>query len=47
MLQAGKRLELEQCRTQQLLRDEPHDGAPPRSEVDLDRRTATIRLTGR
>lgn len=40
---ATKRYELEQRRTSLLLRDEETDGAPPRSEVDLDGGTATIR----
>ena len=44
-LYAGKRVQLEQRRTEQLLRDDAGDAAPPRSEIDLDRRTAVIRLT--
>ncbi len=43
-LYAGKRLQLEQRRTEQLLRDDAGDGAAPRSEIDLDRRAAVIRL---
>jgi hypothetical protein len=44
-LYAGKRIQLEQRRTEQLLRDDAGDAAPPRSEIDLDRRTALVRLT--
>jgi hypothetical protein len=44
-LYAGKRMELEQRRTEELRRDDAGDAAPPRSEIDLDRRTAFIRLT--
>ena len=45
-----KRYELDERRTSLMLRDEAGDGAPPRSEVDLDSGTATIRrnpATGR
>ena len=46
-LYAGKRLQLEQRRTEQLLRDDAEGSAPPRTTVDLDRRTAVIRLPRR
>ena len=46
-LYAGKRLQLEQRRTEQLLRDDADGSAPPRSEVDLDRGTAVVRLARR
>jgi hypothetical protein len=40
---ATKRHELDQRRISLVLRDEEGDGAPPRSEVDLDAGTAIIR----
>lgn len=43
----GKQHELEQRKTTLMLRDEDGDGAPPRSQVDLDGGTAVIRLAGR
>lgn len=46
ILYATKRHELDQRRTSLMLRDEEKDGAPPRSEIDLDRGTATIRAQG-
>lgn len=46
-LSAGKRVELAQRRTEQLLRDDAGDAAPPRMTVDLDRRTAVVRMPHR
>lgn len=40
---ATKRHELDERRTSLMLRDEEGDGAPPRSEVDLDSGKAVIR----
>lgn len=40
----GKQSELEERKTTLMLRDEEGDAAPPRSTVDLDGGTATIRL---
>lgn len=40
---ATKRHEMDQRRTSLMLRDEEADGAPPRSEVDLDAGRAVIR----
>lgn len=45
-LSPGKQDELEQRRTEELLRDVEEDGAPPRSRVDLDAGVAYLRLTG-
>ena len=39
----GKQHELDQRRTQLLLRDEADEGAPPSSRVDLDRGVAYLR----
>lgn len=41
---AGKQHELEQRRSELLLRDEDETGAPPRSRVNLDRGVAYLRL---
>jgi len=43
-LSPGKRAELEQRHTVELVRDDQHDGAPPRSRVDLDGGVAHLRL---
>lgn len=43
-LSPGKADELAERQTQELVRDEDDDGAPPRSTVDLDRGVARIRL---
>ena len=44
LIYSGKRAQLEQRRIELVLRDDEHDGAPPRSGIDLDAGTATIRL---
>ena len=41
---AGKRHELDQRQTMLMMRDEQGDGAPPRTETDLEGGTAVIRL---
>ena len=41
---AGKRHELDERQSSLMLRDEEGDGAPPRSEVDLDAGAAIIRV---
>lgn len=43
---AMKRHELDQRRTSLMLREEEGDGAPPRTTVDLDGGTATVRRRG-
>jgi hypothetical protein len=40
---SNKRHELEQRAVEMVLRDDEHDGAPPRTGIDLDRGKATIR----
>jgi hypothetical protein len=44
-LSPGKQDELDQRRTEELVRDDEQDGAPPRSRVDLDAGVAYLRLT--
>lgn len=44
-LSPGKQDELDQRLTEQLVRDDEADGAPPRSRVDLDGGVAYLRLT--
>jgi hypothetical protein len=44
-LSPGKQHELDQRRTEELVRDEEDEGAPPRSRVDLDAGVAHLRLT--
>jgi hypothetical protein len=44
LIYTSKRAQLEQRRIELVLRDDEHDGAPPRSAVDLDAGTAIIRL---
>lgn len=44
ILYATKRHELDQRRTSLVLRDDEHDGAPPHTQVDLTRGTATVCL---
>ncbi|MET8701450.1 DUF6191 domain-containing protein [Kitasatospora sp. NPDC058032] len=39
---ANKRVQIEQRRTQLVLRDDDHAGAPPRTRLDLDLGTAFI-----
>jgi hypothetical protein len=39
---SSKRHELEQRGVEMVLRDDEHDGAPPRTGIDLDRGKATI-----
>jgi Family of unknown function (DUF6191) len=46
-LSPGKADELAQRHTQELVRDDEGEGAPPRSRVDLDVGTATLRLPRR
>ena len=43
-LSPGKADELSQRQTEELVRDEQDDGAPPRSEIDLDAGVARLRL---
>jgi hypothetical protein len=43
-LSPGKADELAQRRTEELVRDDEDDGAPPRSEIDLDAGIARLRL---
>ena len=43
-LSPGKADELDQLRTEELVRDDEAEGAPPRSRVDLDAGTARLRL---
>ncbi|MGW4381829.1 DUF6191 domain-containing protein [Kitasatospora sp. NPDC004531] len=43
LLYAGKRVQLEQRRIELVLRDDEHDGAPPRTGIDLAAGTARIR----
>jgi uncharacterized protein DUF6191 len=45
-LSPGKADELAQRRTEDLVRDDEEDGAPPRSEIDLDAGVARLRLPG-
>ena len=45
-LSPGKADELAQRHTEELVRDDDEDGAPPRSEVDLDAGVARLRLPG-
>lgn len=44
-LSPGKQDELDQRHTEELVRDDEDDGAPPRSRVDLDDGVAYLRLT--
>jgi hypothetical protein len=44
-LSPGKQDELDQRRTEELVRDAEHEGAPPRSRVDLDAGVAYLRVT--
>lgn len=44
-LSPGKQDELDQRHTEELVRDDEEDGAPPRSRVDLDDGVAYLRLT--
>lgn len=46
-LSPGKAEELAQRHSQELVRDEDEDGAPPRSRVDLDAGVARLRLPRR
>ncbi|WP_404870594.1 DUF6191 domain-containing protein [Kitasatospora griseola] len=46
LLYAGKRVQLEQRRIELVLRDDEHDGAPPRTGIDLAAGTARIRRPG-
>ena len=46
-LSPGKADELAQRHTQELVRDDEGEGAPPRSRVDLDGGTASLRLPRR
>ncbi|MFG2693315.1 DUF6191 domain-containing protein [Kitasatospora sp. NPDC048407] len=46
LLYAGKRVQLEQRRIELVLRDDEHDGAPPRTGIDLAAGTARIRPSG-
>ncbi|TYC66719.1 hypothetical protein EH183_41675 [Streptomyces sp. CB01881] len=39
---ANKRVQIEQRRTQLVLRDDDHAGAPPRTGIDLDGGTAVV-----
>ncbi|MFB7470061.1 DUF6191 domain-containing protein [Kitasatospora sp. NPDC056184] len=41
-LNANKRVQIEQRRTQLVLRDDDHAGAPPRTRLDLDRGIAVV-----
>lgn len=43
LIYPSKRAQLEQRRMESVLRDDEHEGAPPRSGIDLDAGTATIR----
>ena len=43
LIYSGKRVQLEQRRIELVLRDDEESGAPPRSGIDLDAGTATIR----
>jgi len=45
-LSPGKQVELDQRRTEALVRDDEEDGAPPRSRVDLEAGVAYLRVTG-
>ncbi|MEU1284169.1 DUF6191 domain-containing protein [Kitasatospora sp. NPDC005856] len=40
---ANKRVQIEQRRTQLVMRDDDHAGAPPRTGIDLDGGTAVLR----
>ncbi|MFE5580864.1 DUF6191 domain-containing protein [Kitasatospora sp. NPDC056531] len=40
---ANKRVQIEQRQARLVLRDDDHDGAPPRTGVDLDGGTTVIR----
>ena len=42
-----KRVEVEQRRTELMLRDDDQDGAPPRNRIDLDRGVASLRMPTR
>jgi hypothetical protein len=42
--EAGKADELEHRKSELMMRDDEEDGAPPRSRVDLDGGTASIKL---
>jgi hypothetical protein len=44
LLYPTKRVQLEQRRIELVLRDDEHDGAPPRTTVNLAAGTATVRL---
>jgi hypothetical protein len=44
-LSPGKRSELDQRHTEELVRDEQDESAPPRSRLDLDAGVAYLRLT--
>ena len=46
-LSPGKADELAQRHTEELVRDEEDDGAPPRSRVDLEAGVAYLRIPGR
>ncbi|WP_052508988.1 DUF6191 domain-containing protein [Kitasatospora griseola] len=46
LLYAGKRVQLEQRRIELVLRDDEHDGAPPRTGIDLAAGAARIRHPG-
>ncbi|WP_341865467.1 DUF6191 domain-containing protein [Kitasatospora cheerisanensis] len=46
LLYAGKRVQLEQRRIELVLRDDEHDGAPPRTGIDLAAGTARLRRPG-
>ncbi|MFJ9950823.1 DUF6191 domain-containing protein [Kitasatospora sp. NPDC091207] len=39
---ASKRVQIEQRRTQLVMRDDDHAGAPPRTGIDLDSGTAVV-----
>lgn len=44
LIYSSKRAQLEQRRIELVLRDDEHDGAPPRGGIDLDGGIATIHL---
>jgi len=46
-LSPGKQDELDQRRTEELVRDDAEDGAPPRSRIDLERGVAHLHLPSR
>jgi hypothetical protein len=46
MFHSGKRHSIERRKLELVLRDDEHDGAPPRIRIDLDARRAVISRPG-